>query len=214
MFKGIKAVIFDMDGTLIDSMGVWAEIDRVFLKKRQIPMPDDILKNIEGMSFTETAHYFKNRFNLIENVEEITKEWIEMSKEYYRDHIPLKKGAKELVEKLFNNGFKIGLGTSCQQQLVQASLQKHGLESYFQSVRTSCEVGRGKPFPDIFLKVAEDLQVKPEECLVFEDTIAGIKAARQAGMRVIAVFDNHSLPHMDRISELSDGFIVNFKGIA
>lgn len=214
MFNGMRAVIFDMDGTLIDSLGVWAEIDQDFLDKRQILVPENIQKAIEGLSFMETVLYFKENFQLEESVDEIYRELIEMSIEHYRQKIPLKSGAKEFVSSLYQKGMSIGLATSSQHLLVEAVLERHELQRYFTSIRTSCDVGRGKPFPDVFLKVAEDLQVKPAECLVFEDTVAGVMAAKRAGMKVIAVFDNNSLPDMDEIGQLADGYIVNFKGIA
>ncbi len=214
MFKGITTVIFDLDGTLVDSMGMWAEIDTEFLGKRQIPVPENVQKTIEGKSFTETAEYFKRTFNLEESVEEITAEWVEMSKEYYRNRVPMKDGAVELVKYLHLQGFKIGLATSSQHDLVDVVLQSHNLKTYFDSIRTSCDVGKGKPFPDVFLKVAEDLEVEPAECLVFEDTFAGVLAAKRSGMKVVAVYDNFSRPYMKEISDLADGYIVNFKGIA
>lgn len=214
MFNGMRAVIFDMDGTLIDSMEVWAEIDQDFLDKRQILVPENIQKAIEGLSFLETVLYFKENFQLEESVEEIYRELIEMSIEHYRQKIPLKSGVKEFVSSLHQKGMRIGLATSSQHLLVEAVLERHDLQRYFTSIRTSCDVGRGKPFPDVFLKVAEDLQVKPAECLVFEDTVAGVLAAKRAGMKVIAVFDNNSLPDMEEIGQLADGYIVNFKGIA
>lgn len=214
MFNGMRAVIFDMDGTLIDSMEVWAEIDQDFLDKRQILVPENIQKAIEGLSFMETVLYFKENFQLEESVEEIYRELIEMSIEHYRQKIPLKSGVKEFVSSLHQKGMRIGLATSSQHLLVEAVLERHDLQRYFTSIRTSCDVGRGKPFPDVFLKVAEDLQVKPAECLVFEDTVAGVLAAKRAGMKVIAVFDNNSLPDMEEIGQLADGYIVNFKGIA
>lgn len=214
MFENIKAVIFDMDGTLIDSMGVWGEVDRDFLLKRQIPVPDDVQTLIEGMSFSETAAHFKERFNLSESVEEIMDEWIQMTREYYGERIPLKPGAGKLVQYLAEKGYKIGLGTSGQRQLVNLALKRHGLAQYFDSIRTSCEVGRGKPYPDVFLKVAEDLGVRPEQCLVFEDTLAGVMAGKRAGMCVIAVHDPHSAPALDEILKTADGYIMDFEEIA
>lgn len=214
MFEKIKAVIFDMDGTLIDSMGVWSEIDHEFLQKRQIPVPSDIQRSIEGKSFTETAVYFKERFNLRESVEAIMEEWVAMCKTHYEFRVPLKRGALALIQHLHLRGYKIGMGTSSRRELVEAIFTRHGLQPYFDTVRTSCEVGRGKPFPDIFLKVAEDLGVGPDECLVFEDTLAGVLAAKRAGMKVVAVYDDYSLPMVDEIRKTADGYIDNFEEIA
>ncbi|WP_337960903.1 HAD family hydrolase [Caloramator sp. mosi_1] len=91
MLKDIKAVIFDMDGTIIDSMWVWREVDVEFLKRRNIELPEDLQRAIEGLSFTETAVYFKERFNLEESIEEIMQEWLEMVDHYYRNVIQAKR---------------------------------------------------------------------------------------------------------------------------
>lgn len=214
MFEKIKAVIFDMDGTLIDSMGVWSQIDREFLLKRQIAVPSELHRCIEGKSFTETAGYFKERFNLSENIEEIMAEWTAMCKTHYETRVPLKRGALNLIRYLHARGYKIGMGTSSRHELVEAIFTRHHLHSYFDTVRTSCEVGRGKPFPDIFLKVAEDLEVRPEECLVFEDTLAGVLAGKRAGMKVVAIYDDYSLSAMEEIRKTADGYIDSFEGIA
>ena len=210
MLEKVKAVIFDMDGTLIDSMGVWGKIDREFLTKRQIPVPKDIQKSIEGMSFRETAAYFKERFVLAESLEEIMNEWVSMCTIYYENDVLLKPGALKLVKYLHEHGYKIGLGTSSRRELINIVLGRYGLLEYFDTIRTSCEVGRGKPFPDIFLKVADDLGVDPAECLVFEDTLAGVTAGKRAGMRVVAVYDEHSVPVREEIVSTADGYIQDF----
>lgn len=214
MFEKIKAVIFDMDGTLIDSMGVWSQIDHEFLMKRHIPVPSDIHRCIEGMSFPETAEYFKERFQLPESIEEIMAEWTAMCKAHYEFRVPLKQGALALIQHLHARGFKIGMGTSSRHELVDTIFKRHNLHQYFDTVRTSCEVGRGKPFPDIFLKVAEDLGVPPEECLVFEDTLAGVLAGKRAGMKVVAVQDDYSLSAVEEIRKTADAYIGNFEEIA
>lgn len=214
MLEKVKAVIFDLDGTLIDSMGIWGKIDHDFLTKRQIPVPADIQKSIEGMSFTETAEYFKERFKLSESIEEIMQEWIRMCRGVYQTNVLMKPGAQKLVKYLHENGYKIGMGTSSQHELVNVILEKYGLQDYFDSIRTSCEVGRGKPYPDIFLKVAEDLGVNPEECLVFEDTLAGVLAGKRAGMHVIAIYDAYSVPFVDEILKTADRYIQSFEEIA
>lgn len=214
MFDNLKAVIFDLDGTLVDSMWIWKVIDIEFLNIRNISVPNDLQKSIEGMSFTETALYFKNRFSLKEDVEDIKKEWSTMAIDYYRNKIPLKKGVKEFICFLKNSGIKIGIGTSNSKELATEVLKKHNILEYFDSIRTSCEVNKGKPNPDIFLKVAQDLGVSPNECLVFEDTYAGVLAGKRAGMKVFAIADEVSFPYKEEILGLADKYIEDFVGIA
>ncbi len=214
MLKDTQGVIFDLDGTLVDSMWIWRRIDIDYLGKRKIALPSDLQKNVEGMSFTETAHYFKKRFSLKEPIEEIKKEWLEMAEDYYREKVPLKKGVLPLLRYLKDRHIKMGIGTSNARDLVETVILKHGIESFFGSVRTACEVNRGKPYPDIFLKVAEDLKIAPKNCLVFEDTYAGVLAAKRAGMRVFAVQDDSSIQYKANICSIADGYIEGFEQIA
>ena len=214
MILDIKGVIFDLDGTVIDSMWLWKDIDIKFLEKRGLILPEDLQNDIEGMSFTETAQYFKNRFNLSESVDEIKAEWNDMTLDSYRNRVPLKEGILEFLDILKSNNIKIGLGTSSSPALVREVLKKHKIDHYFESIRTSCEVERGKPYPDVFIKVAEDLDLSPNECLVFEDTYSGVLAGKRAGMKVYAIADEHSLPNRDQITKLADKFITSFYDIA
>jgi HAD superfamily hydrolase (TIGR01509 family) len=205
MLHNIKAVIFDVDGTLVDSMWIWKQVDIEFLARRQIELPIDLQKDIEGMSYTGTAEYFKERFQLPETVEEIKEEWRVMADDLYNNVIPLKAGVMELLRIIRDNGLKVGIATSNSRELVETMMKRHEIEKYFDSIRTSCEVARSKPFPDVYLKAAEDLCVEPESCLVFEDTVAGATAAKAAGMRVIAVYDKtsaESRPHLEQLAEL------------
>lgn len=211
--KDIEAIIFDLDGTLIDSMWIWKQIDIDFLEKRGIVLPNDLQKDIEGMSFTETAHYFINRFDLKESLESIQSEWNEMAKQFYRTHIKLKDMVLPLIEYANAHDIKLGIGTSNSRELLNEVVMAHGIHHYFESMRTSCEVDKGKPSPDIFLKVAEDLGIAPDRCLVFEDTHAGVLAAKRAGMHVIAIYDELSEPYQEAIKADADRFIYSFSEI-
>jgi HAD superfamily hydrolase (TIGR01509 family) len=209
-FKDIKGVIFDLDGTLVDSMWIWRQIDIEFLEKRGIDLPDELQKEIEGKSFTETAHYFKDRFQLPETIESIQNEWNEMARLFYKERIPLKNGVLEFLEKVHSKGLLMGIGTSNSRELLVEILKSKGIEKYFKTIRTSCEVPRGKPYPDIFLKVAEDMGLDPSECVVFEDTHAGVTAAKSAGMQAVAIYDALSEPYTDAIKESADHFMDDF----
>jgi HAD superfamily hydrolase (TIGR01509 family) len=206
-----KAIIFDLDGTLIDSMWIWKQIDIDFLKKRHIDFPEDLQKEIEGMSFTETAHYFKNRFKIEESIEAIQEEWHHMAVEFYASRIPLKEDVQHLMAYATANNIVMGIGTSNSKALLETVLEAHQIESHFKTVRTSCEVASGKPSPDIFLKVAEDLNVLPEECLVFEDTYAGVKAGKNAGMTVVAIYDEVSATSSEEIKNIADLYVTSFR---
>lgn len=211
MIEHIQAVIFDIDGTLVDSMGVWYDIDVEYFKLLGIPMPPTLQKDIEGMSFTETAVYFKETFQLTEKtIDDIKLDWIRMAHEKYLYEIKSKPGAKEFIKFLKEKGIKTGCATSNEKSLAMAALQPHGWSDKINSVRTACEVCKGKPAPDIYLKVAEDLGVKPENCLVFEDIPNGMRAGKAAGMTVIGVEDEGAKKYRSEIDEICDYFITDY----
>lgn len=213
MFNDIKAVIFDMDGTLIDSMWLWKAIDIEYLKRHNHILPDDLQKDIEGMSFSETANYFKNRFNIADDVEVIKQDWNNMATDYYKHKVTLKDDAKEFIIELKKRDIKVGIGTSNSPELVSVIMNKFSMEKTFDSIRTSCEVAKGKPHPDIFLKVADDLGVEPKHCMVFEDVPNGLVAANKAGMISVAISDDFS-KHMDAEKRaLSDFYVNSYKEV-
>lgn len=214
MLNGIKAVIFDLDGTLVDSMWMWREIDIEYLAQFSLSMPEDLQACIEGMSFSETACYFKERFSLPVSLEEIKTEWNRMAWDKYAYEVPFKQGAMDFLQYLKKQGIKTGIATSNSVELVKAVLERHNAGGFFDSIHTACEVKKGKPAPDIYELVAAELQVQPEECLVFEDVVQGIMAGKNAGMRVCSVYDDFSKEADEKKRELSDYYIHSFEDIA
>ncbi len=211
MIEHIQAVLFDIDGTLVDSMGVWHDIDIEYFNLLQMVMPPTLQKDIEGMSFTETAVYFKETFQLTEKtVEDIKLDWIRMAHEKYLYEIKAKPGAKEFMTFLKEKGIKIGCATSNDRNLAMAALKPHGFLEKVDVLCTACEVNAGKPAPDIYLKAAQELGVAPEHCLVFEDVPNGMRAGKAAGMTVIGVEDEHSKPYKKEIDEICDAYIKDY----
>ena len=133
-----------------------------------------------------------------------------MAYEKYTTEVPLKEGAREFITSLKERKVKLGIGTSNGRELVDATLQALDIEQYFDSVHTSCEVETGKPSPDIYLLVAEDLGVDPSRCLVFEDVPNGILAGKNAGMRTCAVYDQYSRDQEDKKKEMADYYIDSY----
>ena len=190
MIEHIQAVIFDIDGTLVDSMGVWHEIDIEYFGLLGIPMPPTLQKDIEGMSFTETACYFKETFQLAEKtVDDIKLDWIRMAHEKYLYEIKAKPGAKEYMKYLKDQGIKIGVATSNDKTLAKAALEAHGFANKVDSIRTACEVNKGKPAPDIYLLACKELNIEPSEAFAVEDSYNGIRSAAAAGLKTIMIPD-------------------------
>ncbi len=213
MLRDVDAVIFDLDGTLVDSMWIWKSIDIEYLGRYGIPFPEDLQQSIEGMSFSETAVYFKKRFDLPDSLDKIKSDWNEMAWQIYMNEVPVKEGARELLEYLKTHGIPAGIATSNSKELTELIIGQHRLGEYFTSIRTSCEVAKGKPSPDIYLLVAQDLQAEPSRCLVFEDVPQGIMAGKNAGMKVCAVYDEFSEGYKEEKERLADYYIRTLKEV-
>lgn len=206
-----QAVIFDLDGTLVDSMWMWHAIDIEYLGRFGLTCPPGLSKAIEGMSFTETACYFRDHFQLPLTVEEIKADWTAMSIEKYRTQVPLKKGARAFLAYIKGLGLPMGIATSNSRQIVDTVLGALKIQDYFADITTGCEVAMGKPAPDVYLKVAEKLHADPAFCLAFEDVPAGILAGKAAGMTVVAVEDRFSQEVRSEKEALADYFIQDYE---
>ena len=210
MLKNTDAVIFDLDGSLVDSMWMWRAIDIEYLGRFGIPLPEDLQSKIEGMSFSETAVYFKEFFHIPDSLEKIKDDWNRMAWEKYANEVPLKPGIPEFLRGCRKHGIKLGIATSNSRELVENIVEVHKLRDYFSCIMTGCDVAHGKPAPDIYLAVSEKLRVNPERCLVFEDIIPGIQAGKSAGMKVCAVEDAYSLQTKENKKALADFYIEDY----
>lgn len=205
------AVIFDLDGSLVDSMWLWHVIDVEYLGRFGLKAPTDLQSRIGGRSFNETAVYFKDMFQIPDSLEEIKAAWNEMAWDKYTHEVPLKEGVREFIGICIEKGIKLGIATSNSRELVENVIAVHNLNAHFDSIMTGCEVEKGKPAPDIYLAVAKALDVLPNRCLVFEDIVHGIMAGQAAGMKVCAVYDKHSESQDEEKRRLADYYIHDFR---
>jgi len=210
----VKAVLFDMDGTLVDSMWLWKELDIEYLARFGHELPPTLQKEIAGMSITETAVYMKKRFNIEDSIEKMMADWNDMAMDFYEHKVPLKKGAREFLEYLKRNNIKTGIATSNSMELVKAVIKSLGIGHLLDSVHTANEVPNGKPSPDIYELVAKDLGVEHDYCLVFEDIEEGVRAGQAAGMRVCGVQDDFADEHGSNTKELADYYIMDYTELA
>ncbi len=211
MLKNIRAVIFDVDGTIADSMWMWKQIDIEYLGRFGMELPDDLQKNIEGMSFRETAVYFKEHFAIPDSIDKMMADWNEMAAHKYRYEIPLKKGVNEFIEWCKDKGILLGIVTSNSAELLGYLLNAHKLTESFDVIITGSDGLKGKPAPDMYLEAAKRLSALPGECLVFEDIIPGILAGKRAGMKVCAVDDLYSKDVLSEKKKEADYFIESFE---
>lgn len=210
MLENIDAVLFDLDGTLVDSMWMWREIDIEYLGRFGISLPEGLQTEIEGMSFSETAKYFKERFAIPDSIEKMKADWNQMAWDKYAHQVPFKEGAREFLEYCHENGIRLGIATSNSRELVENVMRVHGVFEYFDGIVTGCDVNRGKPAPDVYLEAARVCRTAPERCLVFEDIVPGIQAGKAAGMKVCAVQDPYSLYQEEEKHRLSDYYIKDY----
>lgn len=210
LLNNINGVIFDLDGTLIDSLGIWHQIDIDYLASKNLDVPKNLHNEIGHLSFVQTAHYFKERFRIDDPVEILLETWNKMALDMYTTNTPLKKGAKEFLIYLKSRGIKIGLATSNSTLLLTAALKQNNIYELFDTITTTSEVDKGKDHPDVYLLASDRLNVAPENCLVFEDILPAVKGALSANMKVIAVEDRESINDKDELARLASKYILDY----
>ncbi|MGN0612785.1 MAG: HAD family hydrolase [Porcipelethomonas sp.] len=198
-----KGIIFDLDGTLLDSMSVWENVDRDFLEENNVPYTPDVSDAVKKMTIFQSAEYFKTRFDLNHSCEYIINRIEEMVSEQYCNHIPLKKGVYETIVKLHRWGIKMCVATATYNSLVNAALKRLGISDMFEFVLTCSDVGSGKDSPEIFLTAAEKLGCKVSETLVAEDSLHCIETAVKAGFFTIGVYDPINRSDWEEICRIS-----------
>ena len=186
------AVVFDMDGVLIESEEVWDEVREAYVRERGGRYDDEIQRAMMGMSSPEWSRYLHETAGLAESPEEINADVVQRMLAAYRERLPLVDGALEAVHRLAAR-FPLAVASSSNRPLIDAVLAVSGLKDCFAATVSSEEVARGKPAPDVYLEAARRLGMPPERCAAIEDSHSGIRSARAAGMRVIA-FPNASYP--------------------
>ncbi len=208
--ESFDGIVFDLDGTLVDSMNMWHDIDIVYLGRFNIPVPDDVQKGLEGMSMYQTALYFKERFGIQDPPKKMMDDWNEMAYEAYTTSVPLKPHAMDFLNYIYEKKIPMSVATSNSRVLTEAILKSHGIDKYFDTVITGDDVTHGKPDPEIFIKAASGMSVDPSNCLVFEDLPFGIMAGQSCGMKVCAVEDTYTNEIRSEKKTLADCFIDTF----
>lgn len=191
-------------------MGVWAKIDEIFLGKRGIGVPPDYLDAIAALGFRPAAEYTVRRFGLSETPDELMAEWMEMAVQAYRTDVQTKPYAKEFLLRLKQSGVKLAVATASQETLFVPALKRNGIYDLFDTIVTLKEVSRGKGYPDIYWKAAENLSLSAAECAVFEDIYLGIKGAKDGGFFAVGVEDAYSGYEKETIRAEADCFIYSF----
>ena len=212
-YQEISAFIFDMDGTILDSMKYWRGENRNFLARRGLPVPEDLESSIDTMSCHAFARRFVSDHGAPYTFDGIVNEYTEKLLALYQTVIPPKPGAEEFLQKLSARGILSCVATATPRHAAVIALQKQGFMDSLAFVTDDAELGTGKGNPAYFLRVSERLGVPPEECVVFEDSLYAMKGAKAAGMRVLAIEEHVHLnkPELMRgIRETCDHFVRDF----
>ena len=209
--QSFQTAIFDLDGTLVDSMWIWETVITRSLEKRNIPPDKSLEEKFRDMTFTQSAQFVVEAFHINETPQALMDDWNSIIFDDYKNHIRLKPGAYEYIKKLKNQGIKLAIATSNFKEAVEAVLSSNGVWADFSFVITSDEIGKNKSFPDIYLSCAKALNTLPENCMVFEDILLACSTAKKAGMQVTGVYDQMSAQDRSKMEELCNRYIVSFE---
>jgi HAD superfamily hydrolase (TIGR01509 family) len=198
----IEAVVFDLDGVLLQSEEVWDAVRERYVRDRGGRYDDEVQRAMMGMSAPEWSRYLHEEAGVSEEPEAINRDVVALMLEAYRRELPLLPGAADAVRRTAA-AFPLALASSSNREVFEAVLELAGLAGCFKATVSSEEVARGKPAPDVYVEAARRLGVAPERCAAVEDSHAGIRSAKSAGMRVVAI-PNASYPPDDEALELAD----------
>lgn len=206
-----KYCIFDMDGTLVDSMGHWKNLEYEFLEAKGISEDiNEVLKDIQHMTIPAAMEYFIDRFHFEGTVESLTEEFNALMAAHYASDVEVKPGVPAYLEKLHQQGAKMCIASATSVPLVTICLERLGLRKYFEFLLSCVDVNASKDKPDVFLEAARRLGGTPEETAVFEDSLVAATSAKSAGFHVVGIYDKYSEHNWPAIQELADELIIDF----
>lgn len=207
----MKGAIFDLDGTLIDSMWIWNELSLKYLKSLGVKnSPKNLNQTLATLTLKEGFSYLKETFQLEKTEDEIRDDLKKILEVYYKNHFDLKAGVLELLKELKNREVKMILGTATDEDLALMALKRHGIEDFFEVIQTEENTGLSKGNSKFFEVAIGKLDIEPSRIWVFEDALHCILSAKESGLNVLAIKDNYSKSHWKEIKENSDIYIKSF----
>lgn len=202
---------FDLDGTLLDSNGVWLEVDQTFLGRHGLPVTQEYMHTVGHSIFPVAAQFTRDYYGLEMSCEAIMDEWLNMARDAYEHHAPLKPGARAYLEHCQANGERMALLTACVPALCHAALARHGLHDFFEQLIFVQEMGLEKKNPEVYRRAAQLVALPPEDCTLYEDGPGNCAAARSVGMKVVGVCDPFYGFSQEEVRQNSDQYILSFE---
>lgn len=203
----IKGAIFDIDGVLLDSMGIWDDLGARYLRSLDKIPEEGLNKILFSMSMEQGAEYLNEHYGLNKSVKETVDGIGKMLEDYYFYEVLLKPGAKEILEFLKSKNIKMAAATSSPRTHIEKALSRNGLLGYIDKIYTTSEVGVSKHSPDIYYLAADFLKTKSEETLVFEDSLYALKTAKEAGFVTVGVFDEKGESNQAELENQADLYL-------
>ena len=205
----IKGAIFDLDGTLVDSMFIWDTIGEDYLRTLGKEPHEDLKETFMTLTLEEAAEYYRTHYGVTLSVKEIVDGVNTMVEGIYRTRVALKQGVADFLAQLKENGTRMCIATVTDRYLVEETLDRLGILQYFSEIFTCAEVGYGKDKPIIYRKALEHLGTTKNETYVFEDSLFALKTAKADGFTTVGVYDRHE-NRQDNLKNLADYYIVDF----
>lgn len=210
----IKSAIFDVDGTLLDSMQIWDNAGERYLLSVGQKAENGLSQKLFNMSLSEGAEYMKKRYAFPFSTDKIVSGVLKIIEDFYFYEVNLKSGAKEFLQFLKSNNIKMTVATSSDKTHIKKAFERLGISDYFTDIVTCSEIGKGKTSPDIYLACGKILGTAPSETLVFEDALFAVETARKAGFRTVGVYDESSEKDKNRIKAVCDYYTDSFEKAA
>ncbi len=202
--------IFDLDGTLLDSMYIWDTIGEVYLRSLGIEPRENLNKTFKAMSLLQAAVYYQSEYGVALSTNEIMDGVNHMVERLYFHDVIVKPGVKNMLERLKQAGVGMCIATATDLHLAEAALNRNGIRTYFSGIFTCTDVGSGKDTPTIFNRALAHLGTPRQSTVVFEDALHAIKTAKGAGFPVVAIYDPSEAEHSDEIRSLANAYFNSF----
>lgn len=207
-FAGKKAAIFDMDGTILDSMAMWGELDIKYMSDMGITPKPDFHRVVTSMTLPMASEYIASEYPVPYTAQEVYNQILDMADSFYRNELLIKGRVRDLISRLNADGIKMMVATANEYEMSRAALERNNIYKYMEDVVTCTMAGANKERPDVFLLAAQKMNASVDECIVFEDSLYAIKTAKNAGFTVVGVYDAAEKENWDLICKITDCQVV------